>query len=170
MLGVDYNRIFVNQSRESPAIFQHDERYFLITSGTTGWSPNPSRWATSTDLMGAWTEKGDPFPWWAQSNSWNSQPSSVIPVDPAHGKYIYMGDRWNGGGSGLTTHDGVAADQHGRRRQHALGEGTAEWKLEHLDAYAAWDVTGVPTSLAVGATFRCPPSRSPRMGRPPRRR
>jgi hypothetical protein len=62
VLGVDYNRIFVNQSRESPAIFQHDERYFLITSGTTGW-----------------TEIGDPFPWWAQSNSWNSQPSSVIP-------------------------------------------------------------------------------------------
>jgi len=53
VLGVDYNRIFMNQSRESPAIFQHDERYFLITSGTTGWSPNPARWATSTDLMGA---------------------------------------------------------------------------------------------------------------------
>lgn len=156
VLGVDYNRIFVNQSRESPAIFQHDERYFLITSGTTGWSPNPSRWATSTDLMGAWTEMGDPFPWWAQSNSWNSQPSSVIPVDPDHGKYIYMGDRWNGGTDLKNAQMVWLPISMGEGGDSLSVEVHDEWTLDQLDQWSAWDVSAVPETIPVGGSFDVP--------------
>ncbi len=50
--GVDFRRAFVNQSRESPAIMKYQGRYFIISSGTTGWSPNPSRYGTATNILG----------------------------------------------------------------------------------------------------------------------
>ena len=156
VLGVDYNRIFVNQSRESPAIFKHDERYFLITSGTTGWSPNPSRWASSSDIMGAWTEMGDPFPWWAQSNSWNSQPSSVIPVDREHGKYIYMGDRWNGGGDLKNAQMVWLPINMGEGGDSLAVEVHDEWTLDQLDQWSAWDVSAVPETVQVGGALDTP--------------
>ncbi|MGX5695671.1 family 43 glycosylhydrolase [Agromyces soli] len=156
--GVDYNRIFVGWSREAPAIFKHDERYFLLTSGTSGWSPNPTRYASATDIMGDWTEIGDPFPWWAQSNSWNTQPTSVIPVDREHGKYIYMGDRWNGGSDDALRNAPLVW------LPINLGEGGDtlsievydEWRLGDLDQWSAWDVTGVPASVKLGDGFDVP--------------
>ncbi|WP_341976730.1 RICIN domain-containing protein [Microbacterium sp. LWO13-1.2] len=153
VLGVDYNRIFVGQSRESPAIFKHDERYFLITSGTTGWNPNPARWATSTDIMGTWTDKGDPFPWWAQSNSWNSQPSSVIPVDRENGKYIYMGDRWNGGNDLKNAQMVWLPISLGEGGDTMAVEVYDEWTLDQLGQWAAWDVSGVPATVPVGGSL-----------------
>ncbi len=100
---------------------------------------------------------GDPFSSDVSWNSNNSQPTSVIPVDPpAHGKFIYMGDRWNGGS------DQALATAPMVWLPIQMGEGgktlsvkspPSEWRLEDLDANAAWDVTGVPASLAVGSTF-----------------
>ncbi len=150
--GVDFNRIFVGWSREAPAMFKHDERYFLLTSGTSGWSPNPTKYASATDIMGDWTEIGDPFPWWAQSNSWNTQPTSVIPVDREHGKYIYMGDRWNGGS------DSALANAPLVWLPISLGEGGDtlavevydEWTLDQLDGWSEWEVAGVPSSVKLG--------------------
>ncbi|WP_127794578.1 glycoside hydrolase [Agromyces sp. LHK192] len=156
VLGVDYNRITVNEHRESPAIFKHDERYFLITSGTTGWSPNPSRWGTATDLMGTWTNMGDPFPSWASSNSWNSQPSSVIPVDREQGKYIYMGDRWNGGGDLKNAQMVWLPLNMGEGGDTLSVEVHDEWTLDQLDQWAVWDVAGVPASVPMGGAFDVP--------------
>ncbi|MBM7818733.1 O-glycosyl hydrolase [Cellulosimicrobium cellulans] len=156
VLGVDYNRIFVNESRESPAIFKHDDRYFLITSGTTGWSPNPAQYASSSDLMGTWTTHGDPFPWWAQSNSWNSQPSSVIPVDRENGKYVYMGDRWNGGGDLKNAQMVWLPLNMGEGGDSLAVEVWDEWTLDDLDQWAAWDVTGVPATVPVGGGLDVP--------------
>ncbi len=110
--------------------------------GHHGWSPNPSRWASSSDIMGAWTEMGDPFPWWAQSNSWNSQPSSVIPVDREHGKYIYMGDRWNGGGDLKNAQMVWLPINMGEGGDSLAVEVHDEWTLDQLDQWSAWDCLG----------------------------
>lgn len=151
--GVDYKRIFVGWSREAPAMFKYDERYFLLTSGTRDWTPNPTQYATAASVLGDWTHLGDPFPGWAQHNSWNTQPTSVIPVDPEQGKFIYMGDRWN-----------EAVDLRNAQMVWLpieMGEGgddlsvvpQDEWRLEDLDGYAVWRVSGVPTSVPVGTGF-----------------
>ncbi|MFI2563820.1 family 43 glycosylhydrolase [Paenarthrobacter sp. NPDC018779] len=153
--GVDFRRAFVNVSRESPAIFKYQGRYFIITSGTTGWSPNPSEYGTSTSILGEWTQLPNPFSSDVAWNSNNSQPSSVIPVDAANGKFIYMGDRWNGGSDqALATAPMVWLPiQMGEGGKTISILSPSEWKLEDLDANAAWNVTGVPTSLSVGASF-----------------
>ncbi len=38
--GKTWARILVGQMREAPAPFKHRGKYFLITSGCTGWNPN----------------------------------------------------------------------------------------------------------------------------------
>jgi beta-xylosidase len=49
-----YSRILVNQSREAPALFRHKNKYFLITSGCTGWSPNAASYAVADSPLGPW--------------------------------------------------------------------------------------------------------------------
>lgn len=148
--GVDYRRIFVNESREAPALFKSNGRYYILTSGTSGWSPNPTEYGTASSILGTWTEVGDPFPAAAQSNSFNSQPTSVIPVDAAHGKFIYMGDRWNGGDD-LKNAQMVWLPLNMGEAGHSFSIVTPdEWTLGDLDQYASWDVTGVPATLKPG--------------------
>lgn len=35
-----YKNAIVGASREGPAVFRHGERYYMVTSGCTGWDPN----------------------------------------------------------------------------------------------------------------------------------
>ncbi|BCW34993.1 hypothetical protein StoSoilA2_10490 [Arthrobacter sp. StoSoilA2] len=153
--GVDFRRAFVNDSRESPAIFKYQGRYFIINSGTTGWAANPAQYGTATNILGEWTEMPNPFTGDVAWNSNNSQPTSVIPVDAANGKFIYMGDRWNGGSDqALATAPMVWLPiQMGEGGKSITILSPSEWRLGDLDANAGWNVTGVPSSLAVGASF-----------------
>lgn len=89
--GIDYVRVFPGAQREAPAIFKRQGLYYLITSGCTGWAPNPSRYAVSSSLFGPWEDLGDPFIEDTKRTSFDSQSTCVIEVN---GSYIYMGDRW----------------------------------------------------------------------------
>ena len=79
----------------------------------------------------------------------------MIPVDAANGKFIYMGDRWNGGSDqALATAPMVWLPiQMGEGGKTLSVLSPSEWRLEDLDANAVWNVTGVPASLPVGADF-----------------
>ena len=46
-MRMNYIRILPGQFNEAPALFKHAGKYFLITSGTCGWSPNAARMATA---------------------------------------------------------------------------------------------------------------------------
>lgn len=92
--GVDYTRNFIGQSREASAMFLYDGKYYMITSGCTGWNPNQAQYAVADTPLGPWTTKGDPCIGDYNSTTFDSQSACVIPVDPENGKYIYMGDRW----------------------------------------------------------------------------
>ncbi len=35
-----YKKAVVGDSREAPALFRHGKRYYMVTSGCTGWDPN----------------------------------------------------------------------------------------------------------------------------------
>ncbi|MBQ8356529.1 MAG: hypothetical protein IJX39_01840 [Clostridia bacterium] len=45
-------------TREAPAYFEHNGRKFIITSGTTGYFPNPTVGYDVTDLHGEWKDLG----------------------------------------------------------------------------------------------------------------
>lgn len=80
--------------REAPAYFTRRGRHYLITSGTTGYHPNPSEVATAATFHGPWTVLGDPHPSDRSRTSFNTQISSVFKHPGKKDLYIALGDRW----------------------------------------------------------------------------
>jgi hypothetical protein len=71
-------------------------KYYMITSGTTGWKPNPARSSVADHPFGPWQELGDPSRGTedqVKTTFW-SQSTYIIPVPGKKNAYIYMGDRW----------------------------------------------------------------------------
>ena len=92
-----YVRVFPGGFHEAPAMFKHQGRYYLLTSGCTGWKPNPARLSRADHILGTWTELGDPCvgPPEETRTTFDSQPTFVLPVQGKPGAFIYMADRWN---------------------------------------------------------------------------
>ena len=88
-------RILINQSREAPAVFKYKDKYYLITSGCTGWSPNEASYAVAGSIMGEWKQYGNPCKGNDADKTFYAQSTYVIPADAANGKFIFMADRWN---------------------------------------------------------------------------
>lgn len=80
-------------AREAPAVFKRQGEYFMITSGTTAYYPNPSLMAKADNIHGPWYILGDPCLEDVEKNSFNAQISSVLKVD-GEDRYIAIGDRW----------------------------------------------------------------------------
>ncbi|MCI8529691.1 MAG: hypothetical protein HFH82_11170 [Lachnospiraceae bacterium] len=88
-------RIVNDDSREAPAIMKYDGWYYLITSGTDGWNSTAHTYYRSQDMFSGWEKVGNP----AQNDTgkcFDTQVTYVLPLDAENGKFIYMGDRWNG--------------------------------------------------------------------------
>jgi hypothetical protein len=88
----EWKRLFVDRSREAPAVFKHEGRYFIVSSGCTGWDPNPAEYAVADTIMGDWEVKGSPCTGEGCDVTFHSQSTFVLPVAP--GRFIFMADRW----------------------------------------------------------------------------
>ncbi len=80
--------------REAPAHFRRNGLHYLVTSGTTGYCPNPSEVAVSRTYHGPWVIQGDPHPGDVSRSSYHSQISSVFRHPAKKDLYIALGDRW----------------------------------------------------------------------------
>lgn len=80
--------------REATAHFIRKGKHYLITSGTTGYMPNPSEAAVADTWHGPYTVLGDPHPGDASRTSYHSQISSVFKVHGKKDLYIACADRW----------------------------------------------------------------------------
>lgn len=80
--------------REAPAHFTRRGTHYLVTSGTTGYFPNPSEIASAASYHGPWTVLGDPHPGDPSRTSFNSQISSVFRHPAKRDLYIAIADRW----------------------------------------------------------------------------
>lgn len=103
--GVDYVRVFAGQYREAPAMFKDGDTYYLITSGQSGWNPNPCQYSyVEGDIFGEWAPNKkfavNDIPYGTQQETtFRSQSTFILPVRDADGnvipgKFVYMGDRW----------------------------------------------------------------------------
>ncbi len=98
-LGIDrlVRVLFPGQQQEAPVLFRHGGRYFLLTSGCTGWAPNQSSYSSAARLDGDWAAR-KPL---GNRTTYRSQPTWVLPVaDARTGRtdFWYIGDRWGGAG------------------------------------------------------------------------
>ena len=89
-----YTRNFLNQFREAPALFKRHGKYYLVTSGCTGWDPNEADLAVADNVMGPYTSLGNPCRGDDADKTFYGQSTFVIPVVGTD-QYVMMFDRWN---------------------------------------------------------------------------
>lgn len=80
--------------REAPAYFRRNRLHYLLTSGTTGYYPNPSEAAVARSYHGPFTVLGDLHPSDTSRTSFHAQISSVFEHPGKKDLYIALGDRW----------------------------------------------------------------------------
>lgn len=90
-----YIRVLPAGHNEAPSIFKHNGKYFMITSGCTGWAPNAARLLTSGSVMGEWEYVKNPCTGEGAGLTFQSQSTFILPVQGKKDAFIFMGDRWN---------------------------------------------------------------------------
>jgi hypothetical protein len=80
--------------REAPAYFSRNRLHYLLTSGTTGYYPNPSEAAVAKSYHGPFEVLGDLHPSDESRTSFHSQISSVFRHPGKKDLYIALADRW----------------------------------------------------------------------------
>ena len=80
--------------REATAHFEREGKHYLITSGTTGYYPNPSQAAVAETWHGPYEVLGNPHPSDKTYTSFHSQISSVFKMPGKKNLYIALADRW----------------------------------------------------------------------------
>jgi len=86
---------FVNQSREAPAVFKNNGKYYVISSGCTGWAPNQAELATADSPLGPWMALGNPCMGPDADITFHAQSTFVFPLAGKSNALIAMFDRWN---------------------------------------------------------------------------
>lgn len=88
-------RILIGQSREAPAVFKYNKKYYLVSSGCTGWSPNPASFASADSIMGTWTESINPCIGPEADKTFFSQSTFVLPLKGKKANtFLFMADKW----------------------------------------------------------------------------
>jgi beta-xylosidase len=89
-----FTRVFPGGHNEAPAIFKHLGKYYLLSSGATGWAPNAARSGVAESIMGPWKELGNPCVGDFAELTFHSQSTAVIPVQGKKDAFIFVADRW----------------------------------------------------------------------------
>lgn len=90
-----FTRNFIGQSREAPAVFKKDGKYYMLSSGCTGWDPNQAELTVADSIMGEWKVLGNPCTGKDADKTFYAQSTYVQPVIGKKNCYIAMFDRWN---------------------------------------------------------------------------
>ncbi|WP_321332243.1 glycoside hydrolase family 43 protein [uncultured Bacteroides sp.] len=89
-----YKRILIRQKREAPAVFKRKGKYYLLSSGCTGWDPNRASYAVADSMLGTWSVQGDPCTGTDADKTFYGQSTFVLQIE-GKDEYIAMFDRWN---------------------------------------------------------------------------
>ena len=90
-----FTRNFIGKSREAPAVFKRNGKYYLLSSGCTGWDPNQAELAEAESIMGPWTVLGNPCTGPDSDKTFYAQITYVQPVIGKNDSYVALFDRWN---------------------------------------------------------------------------
>jgi hypothetical protein len=80
-------------AREAPTFFSRGGLNYLLTSGTTGYAPNPSEVCAFRDFHGPYQDLGDPCLNDKHHTSFDAQFTCVLHL-PKSDFYVAMADRW----------------------------------------------------------------------------
>jgi len=89
-----YIRVLPTGHNEAPSIFKYKDKYYMITSGCTGWAPNAARLLVSDTVMGEWEYLGNPCIGEDADVTFHAQSTFILPVHGKKDAFIFMADRW----------------------------------------------------------------------------
>ena len=93
-----YVRVFPNRWNEGAAMFKYNKKYYLLSSGCSGWAPNTARAGVADHIFGPWKELPNPCRGINPENNlgpektFGGQSTFVL---PAGDRRIAMFDLWN---------------------------------------------------------------------------
>lgn len=87
-----YVRVDPAGHNEAPALFKHNGKYYMITSGCTGWAPNAARLFTADNIFGPWTRHDNPCRGDGADTTFGGQSTYVLPL--TDGTLLFMADIW----------------------------------------------------------------------------
>lgn len=90
-----FTRNFIDQSREAPAVFKHNGKYYILSSGCTAWDPNQAEYAVADSMLGEWTVKGNPCSGKDANITFYGQSTHVLKIEGKDNAYVAMFDKWN---------------------------------------------------------------------------
>jgi beta-xylosidase len=79
---------------EAPALCKRNGKYYLITSGCTGWAPNAARSFVASSIWGPWQQLDNPATGADADSTYHSQSTYILPVAGRADAFIFMADRW----------------------------------------------------------------------------
>lgn len=89
-----FERIFIKESLEAPAIFKYKGKYYFVGSHCTGWAPNPAYSAVAESIWGPWKPLGNPTRGPKSEITFGGQSTYVLPVQGKPGAFIFIADIW----------------------------------------------------------------------------
>ena len=89
-----YVRVDPAGHNEAPALFKRNGRYWMITSGCTGWKPNRARLLTAASIWGPWKRYDSPMRGKGADTTFGGQSTFVLKVHGLEDAYIFMADVW----------------------------------------------------------------------------
>jgi hypothetical protein len=98
-----YVRVLPGDHNEAPALCHWRGRYWMITSGCTGWAPNAARSAVADSIWGPWKPLGNPCHGVNPANglgpekTFGGQSTFILAVHGKAGAFIAMFDEWRPG-------------------------------------------------------------------------
>lgn len=90
-----YIQVAPGGQNEAPTLLKHNDLYWLICSGCTGWAPNKARMFSAPSIWGPWTQHSSPFVSddnHSADNSFGAQGNFIFTHE---GRPIFMADVWN---------------------------------------------------------------------------
>lgn len=90
-----FTRNFVDKSREAPAVFKREGKYYILSSGCTAWDPNQAEYAIADSMLGEWTVMGNPCSGKDSEITFYGQSTHVLKIEGKENAYIAMFDKWN---------------------------------------------------------------------------
>ncbi len=87
-----YYRVLPAGHNEAPTMFRKDKKYYMITSGCTGWDPNAARLLMADSVSGKWEYIKNPCTGPDSALTFHSQGTFILKLK--ENKYIFMADRW----------------------------------------------------------------------------
>lgn len=89
-----YVRVAPGGQNEAPVMFRHGGKYWIVTSGCTGWAPNMARLLCSDSIFGEWTEMPSPCIGENWQKTFGGQGAFALNVG---GETYFVADVWNPG-------------------------------------------------------------------------